>query len=102
MGTVAEHEKRSQEIADTTRRVVITLNSGGIGVVFGVAGTLAGKGVHATWAVLPVAIFVLGLLITLSAVVASSWYVTRQISGLLELQRAQVVRDSFPEGRGAG
>ena len=35
---------------------------------------------------------VLGLLITLSAVVASSWYVTRQISGLRELQSNLVDR----------
>lgn len=64
MGTVAEHEKRSQEIADTTRRVVVTLNGGGIGVVFSVAGTLAAKGVYASWAILPVTVFVVGLLFT--------------------------------------
>jgi hypothetical protein len=64
MGTVAEHEKRSQEIADTTRRVVVTLNGGGIGVVFSVAGTLVAKGVDAGWAIPPVAIFVVGLLFT--------------------------------------
>ena len=64
MGTIAEHEKRSQELADTTRRIVVTLNGGGIGVVFSVAGTLAGKGVYANWAIWPVAFFVLGLLFT--------------------------------------
>ena len=63
-GTVAEHEKRSQEIADTTRRVVVTLNGGGIGVVFSVAGTLAAKGIFASWAIWPVAVFVVGLLFT--------------------------------------
>jgi hypothetical protein len=64
MGTVEEHEKRSQDIADTTRRVVITLNSGGIGLVFTVAGTLTTKGTPAGWALLPVGLFVCGLLFT--------------------------------------
>ena len=35
---------------------------------------------------------VAGLLITLAAVVASSWYITRQISGLRELQSNLVDR----------
>ncbi len=64
MGTVEEHEKRSQEIADTTRRVVVTLNSGGIGLVFTVAGTLTTHGTSARWALLPVGLFVVGLLFT--------------------------------------
>lgn len=64
MGTVEAHEKRSQEIADTTRRVVVTLNSGGIGLVFTVAGTLITRGTPARWALLPVGLFVIGLLFT--------------------------------------
>lgn len=64
MGTAEEHEKRSQEIADTTRRVVVTLNSGGIGLVFAVAGTLTTHGIPARWALLPVGLFVFGLLLT--------------------------------------
>src|SRR3989338_7619831 len=64
MGTVAEHEKRSQEIADTTRRIVVTLNSGGIGLVFAVAGTLTTHGAPAGWALLPVGLFLVGLLFT--------------------------------------
>ncbi len=64
MGTVEEHEKRSQDLADTTRRIVVTLNGGGVGVVFSVAGTLAARGVPANWAIWPVALFVSGLLFT--------------------------------------
>jgi hypothetical protein len=64
MGTIAEHDKRSQELADTTRRIVVMLNGGGIGVVFSVAGALAAKGVYANWAIWPVGLFVLGLLFT--------------------------------------
>lgn len=61
MGTVEEHEKRSQEIADTTRRVAVTLNGGGIGLVLTVAGTLTTHGTPARWALLPVGLYLLGL-----------------------------------------
>ena len=61
---VAEQEQRSRDIADTTRRYLTALNTGGVGVTFGVAGALAARGVEPRWAVWPVAIFVLGLAIT--------------------------------------
>ena len=62
--TVTEQEQRSRDIADTTRRYLTALNTGGIAITFGVAGTLAGRGVEPRWAIWPVAIFVLGLTIT--------------------------------------
>ena len=86
MGTVAEHEKRSQEIADTTRRVLVTLNGGGIAVVFTIAGTLAKDDVNASWAIKPVAFFVAGLLITV-------------ISLLLAKHRELKRRDAAAEGK---
>jgi len=64
MSTAAEHEKRSQEVADKLRTFLIASNTGGVGVVFAVAGTLAGHKIHPSWAVAPVALFVLGLVVS--------------------------------------
>lgn len=85
MGTAADHEKRSQEIADTARRVVVTLNGGGIGVIFSVAGALA-KNVNPNWAVWPVSFFVFGLLLT-------------GLSLLLAKHRELKRRDAAEEGK---
>ena len=62
MGTIQEHEKRSQEIADTTRRIAVTLNGGGIGLVFTVAANLTKDGMSTSWAIFPVSLFLTGLL----------------------------------------
>lgn len=58
-----EQENRSREIADTIRRYLIAINTGGIGVSFAVAGTLAGNNVKPSWVIMPVVIFSLGLTI---------------------------------------
>ena len=63
MGTIQEHEKRSQDIADTTRRIAVTLNSGGIGLVFTVAANLTKDGTSASWAIFPAVLFLIGLLL---------------------------------------
>lgn len=59
-----DHEKRSREIADSIRRLLIALNTGGIGVAFGVASSLAGHKVAPGWAAWPVSFFVCGLIVT--------------------------------------
>jgi hypothetical protein len=64
---VAEHEQRAREIADASRRYLTALNTGGVAITFGVASTLAGKGVDPAWAACPVGIFVLGLAVTASS-----------------------------------
>lgn len=64
--TVEEHDSRSREIADTTRRYLVALNTGGVAMTFVVAGSLAAEGVNPGWAIWPVAIFVFGL--TISAI----------------------------------
>ena len=61
---MAKEEHKAREIADTTRRYLTALNTGGVAVTFGVAGTLAGRGIEPRWAVCPVAIFVAGLAVT--------------------------------------
>jgi hypothetical protein len=60
----AEQQQRSRDIADETRRYLTGLNTGGIAVIFAVAGALASNGVEPRWAVAPVVVFVLGLTIT--------------------------------------
>lgn len=64
--TSEENENRALDIADTTRRYLIALNTGGVAVTFAVASSLAAEDVNPGWAIWPVAIFVFGL--TISAV----------------------------------
>ena len=42
----SDQEKRSREIADKLRTYLAALNTGGIAVTFGVAGSLANHNVH--------------------------------------------------------
>lgn len=56
-------EDRSREIADKLRTYLAALNTGGIAMTFGVAGSLASHKVNPAWAALPVGAFVVGLLI---------------------------------------
>lgn len=59
----ADLEKRSREVSDKLRTYLATLNTGGIAVTFGVAGSLASQKVNPGWAVWPVFTFVVGLVI---------------------------------------
>src|ERR1035437_2134703 len=58
-----DQEKRSQEIADKIRTYLTALNTGGIAITFGVAGSLASQKVNPSWAVWPVSVFAVGLTI---------------------------------------
>ena len=60
----SEYEQRSKELADTTRRYSVALNTGGVAVSFAFAGTLAGVGISPSWVVESVAMFVIGLCVT--------------------------------------
>jgi hypothetical protein len=64
MSDAADHEKRSREIADTTRRLLIAVNTGGIGASFAMAGSLAVHKVNPGWAAVPASFFVVGLVVT--------------------------------------
>ena len=55
------HWRRAEELADTTRRYLIAIHTGGIGVCFAVASSLAVSGIAPSWAWLPVAFFSMGL-----------------------------------------
>ncbi|MFZ5908296.1 MAG: hypothetical protein ACOYVJ_13010 [Nitrospirota bacterium] len=63
MDKAEEHEKRSREIADTTRRFLVVIHTGGIGVTFAVASALANQKVSPAWVILPIIIFAVGLVI---------------------------------------
>ena len=62
MKTPEEYEKRSDEIADSTRRYVISLNGGGIGLIFTLAASVAENGISPKWAFWPVSLFLVGLI----------------------------------------
>jgi len=63
MEQAAEHEKRSQEVADTLRRFLVAIHTGGIGALLAVAASLVDRRVHPRWAFWPVSIFVAGLVV---------------------------------------
>ena len=58
-----DQEKRSREIADKIRAYLTALNTGGIAITFGVAGSLASQKVRPAWTVWPVVGFVVGLIL---------------------------------------
>ena len=60
---IEENEKRSREIADTIRRYLVAINTGGIGVTFAVAGALASQKVNPGWVAWPIVFFSTGLVI---------------------------------------
>lgn len=63
MNRVNEYERRAQEVADTLRRFLIAIHTGGIGVILAVAGALTDQKVSPKWAFWPVLIFITGLVI---------------------------------------
>lgn len=88
MSNSEDYEKCSREIADTTRRLLIALNTGGIAVAFGVAGSLAAHGVAPSWAIAPVSVFVAGLVVS-----AASLFMAKHKA----IKRRDAVRDNQPE-----
>lgn len=63
MPDLAELDKRSRELADTARRVLVAVNTGGVGASFAMAGSLAGHKINPGWATLPAGLFILGLVV---------------------------------------
>jgi len=79
MDEVAEHEKRSREVADSLRNFLIGIHTGGIGAMLAVAASLADRRVHPRWAFWPVAIFTLGLVVIgLSLILAKTREIKRR------------------------
>ncbi|MFH0340934.1 MAG: hypothetical protein ACHBNF_02155 [Chromatiales bacterium] len=59
----ADHERRSREVADTTRRFLVGVNTGGIAVTFAVATALIREGIRPKWAIFPVSFFLASLVL---------------------------------------
>ncbi len=58
----AAHEQRSQEIADQTRKYLVALDTGGIGASIALVGAMNES--DPEWVVLPIGLFVLGLVLS--------------------------------------
>jgi|GEM_PF-1880092 len=58
-----EHEARSREVADTLRRFLVAVHTGGIGALLAVASSLTEQNIHPRWAFWPVLMFVGGLVV---------------------------------------
>lgn len=56
-----DYEKRADDMADAMRRYLVGINTGGVAVALTFAANTMGKGVHPSWIIWPVLLFVLGL-----------------------------------------
>ena len=81
--------RRVVAAADSGRRYLAAINTGGIGVTFAVAGHLVSKGVEPSWAVIPIALFAFGLVLT-----GISWQVQKYQSK--ERWNAALKEDEVP------
>ncbi len=88
--SIEEHDSRAREIADTTRRYLVALNTGGVAMTFAVAGSLAAERVNPGWAAWPAGVFILGL--TISAV---SLFLAKHKA--LKRRDAAVKNDTLPD-----
>ncbi len=68
-----DYSQRADALADRQRALLITLNSGAIGVVFAVAGHLASQGIGPGWAATAVRMFVLGLVTTAASMALAKY-----------------------------
>ena len=88
MDKATEHEERSRNVADTLRRFLIAIHTGGIGALLAVAGSLAGQHVHPRWAFVPVLIFVGGLVVVGSSLLLAKYR---------EIKRRDAAKKDEPE-----
>jgi hypothetical protein len=56
-----DYGKRADDLADTMRRYLVGINTGGIAVTLTFAASMAEKGIHPAWAIVPVSLFAFGL-----------------------------------------
>ena len=62
MSSDLDQEFRSRELADNLRQYLLTVNSGGIAILFSIASTLIDNKINANWLFYPTIAFVLGIL----------------------------------------
>jgi hypothetical protein len=58
------HESRSQALGDEIRRLLIGANTGGIAATVALAASLAGNNISPGWAVLPIILFLVGVVLS--------------------------------------
>jgi len=63
MPSPSPHDLRTQALADEIRRLLITANTGGIGALVLLSASLAEKSVQPGWAIAPLVIFLVGILL---------------------------------------
>jgi hypothetical protein len=61
MADSSTHESRSQALADEIRRFLLAVHTGGIATVVALAASLADNGVRPIWVVVPISLFLLGV-----------------------------------------
>lgn len=88
MDKANEHDSRSREVADTLRRFLVAIHTGGIGALLAVASSLAEQHLHPKWAFWPVLLFVGGLV-----VVGASLLLAKH----REIKRRDAARKGEPE-----
>jgi hypothetical protein len=62
MGSPLDHEFRSRELAGSLRNFLLTVNSGGIALLFSFQANLVEQKIKAGWIVCPITFFLLGLI----------------------------------------
>lgn len=88
MDKATEHEERSRDVADTLRRFLIAIHTGGVGALLAVASSLADQKVHPRWAFWPVLIFVAGLVVVAISLLLAKYR---------ELKRRDAAKRGEPE-----
>lgn len=83
-----EHEARSREVADTLRRFLVAVHTGGIGALLAMVSSLTEKNIHPKWAFWPILVFVAGLV-----VVGASLLLAKH----REIKRQDAVKEGKPE-----
>ena len=63
MADTSTHESRSQALADEIRRFLVVIHTGGIATTVAFAASLADNDVQPKWAVAPIILFLLGILL---------------------------------------
>ena len=78
------HEERAQTNADSLRRLLIIINTGGIVIIFLIAGRLLEHNVNPTWALCSVTIFTSGLVLTAISLI---------LAKIREIKRGNAIRE---------
>lgn len=88
MSSDLDQEFRSRELADNLRQYLLTVNSGGIAILFSIASTLIENKIKANWLVCPTIAFALGILFCI---------ISNFLAQHRALKRRDAAKDKLPE-----